>query len=144
MPLVGSSAQGIFRLAQPPVSTPTPYVPGGADESGVLVINAEFGGAKMTADELKPLEHDFEARSFRLMDVTEIQAYLQTNGPAGYAFNKALSVTDTLGIQIAGPPGATTSFRNKYRMSHSPTRTSPTSGWRTRRRPRSVRKFTRS
>ena len=108
MPLAGSSAQGIFRLAQPPVGTPTPYVPGGADESGALVVNAGFGGAKMTADDLKPLEHDFQARSFRLMDVAEIQAYLQTSGPAGYAFNKALSVTDTLGIQIAGPPGAVT------------------------------------
>ena len=106
MPLAGSTGQGIFRLAQPPVSTPTPYVAGGADLSGVMTIDLEYGGAKMTADTLKPLQHDFTARSFRLMSEAEIQAYIATSGPAGYPHNKAFSITEAMGINVV-PGGAT-------------------------------------
>ena len=108
MPLAGSSASGLFRLAQPAIDATTPYVPGNPNGTGTMNVTVQWGGAKATPAQLTQLFHDFTARSFRLMDVTEIQAYLSSNGPAGYANNKVLSVTDALGIQIAGPPGATT------------------------------------
>ena len=47
MPLSGSTGQGIFSMEQPAVQTPTPYVSGGANESGVMQVNMSWGGADM-------------------------------------------------------------------------------------------------
>jgi hypothetical protein len=100
MPLAGSTSSGLFQLAQPAIDATTPYVSDGVDESGAMNVQVRWGGARATSATLTQLFHDLTARSFRLMDEAEIQAYIATSGPAGYAHNKARSITDVLGIAV--------------------------------------------